>query len=119
MTPELRHAVADADRQPVAPAEPGAVAARAGLRRCHREAGVEIQLLAERGFLGRVRIFFRERDCRGSAIQGLEGVEPARRLLCDLDLAAFTDDGCAETDRAEADSANTGRCDCGGEDGIT
>src|SRR3954470_1605684 len=81
--------------------------------------GAKYSFFPRRAFFGRVRIFFRERDCRGSAIQGLEGVEPARRLLCDLDLAAFTDDGCAETDRAEADSANTGRCDCGGEDGIT
>ena len=49
--------VADADRQAVAPAEARAVTARAGLRRGHRKARVEIQLLAERGLFRRIGIF--------------------------------------------------------------
>src|SRR5205809_244644 len=41
---ELRHAMADSDRQPVAPAKTRAVAAGAGLRRGHRQPRVEIEL---------------------------------------------------------------------------
>src|SRR5260370_27456055 len=64
----FRDAVAAADRQSIAPTKAWAVAARAGLRRGDRDAGIEIQLFAERRFFGCVRVFFWEWDQRWAPV---------------------------------------------------
>src|SRR6185437_15688793 len=84
MAAELRHAVADADRQAVAPAEARAMTARAGLRHGDREPRIEIKLLAERSLLRRVRIFLRERDrCRPLVLR-LYRIDPRRSLRTEI-----------------------------------
>jgi hypothetical protein len=110
---ELCHAVTDADREPVAPAKTGTVAACAGLRRTHRQSCVEIELLAQRGLFGRVGIVLREWNRQWPAILRLDRVDAAGRLLAEIDLARLADDRVAEADLRRAENTEASRCDGG------
>src|SRR5579863_93617 len=102
MAAEFSHAEADADRQAIGPAEGRAVAACAGLRRGDRDAGVEIELLAERQLLRRVEIILGKRDRSRTPVLRLHRIDPGSRLLPDSELPRLSHDRCAKTFAGEA-----------------
>src|SRR5437773_720598 len=117
MAAELRHAVTDADRQTVAPAEARAVTARAGLRRRDRQPRVEIEFLAEGCLFRRVGIFLRERDRCRPLVLCLHRIDSGRSLRTEIDAAGFADDDRAEADAGKAERAKGGRSNSGCQQG--
>src|ERR1700691_3951491 len=102
MAAELRHAETHADRQAVGPAERRAVAACAGLRRGDRDAGVEIELLAERQLQRRVEIILGKRDRSRTPVLRLHRIDPGSCLLLDTELPRLSYDRRAKTFAGEA-----------------
>jgi hypothetical protein len=95
----------------VAPAEARAVTTRAGLRRGHRKAGIEIELLAERSLFRRVWVVLGKRDGRRPAVLRLHSIDAGSRFLAEIDLAHFADERRTEADAGKAEDAETDRRD--------
>src|SRR3979409_2657629 len=83
--------------------------AGAGLRRGDRDAGIEIQLFAERRFLWRVGVFLWERDQRRTPVLCLHGINGRSgfRTLCAE--TGFSDNRGAEAEIGEPDQTKAGR----------